>query len=306
MSAVAGSAEVVAGFSLIGRWSDYVQMSRPRILAMSAAAVLAGYVLASPEIAWRTAGVAVLGILCLVAASSVLNQVWEAGRDARMKRTTGRPLASGRISRSEGFCFGVVLAVVGGFVLWNCVNVLTSVSAVLTMLCYVLLYTPLKPFTALCTTVGAVPGAMPAVLGWFAAGGAPGAEALALFAVFFVWQFPHFLAIGWIYRSEYEQAGLKMLPSFTDGGQRTGAVALVYALLFVPVACLPRYAGIAGGGYLAASLILSFGYLWLTWRFYCERSDGRARQLMAGSLICLPVLLVCLVCDFLRLTGSGF
>ncbi len=306
MSAVAGPADVVSGVSLTARWSDYVQMSRPRILIMSAVAVLAGYVLAGPEIDWLTAGIAVSGILCLVAASSVLNQVWEAGRDARMRRTVGRPLASGRVSRVEGLSFGLILAVLGGFVLWNWVNVLTSVSAVLTMLCYVLMYTPLKPLTAFCTTVGAVPGAMPAVLGWFAAGGNPGAEALALFAVFFVWQFPHFLAIGWIYRSDYEQAGLKMLPSFTDGGQRTGVIALVYALLFVPVACLPRYAGMAGGGYLGASLILSVGYLWLTWRFYCKRSDGRARQLMAGSLICLPVLLVCLVCDFLRLTGSGF
>lgn len=301
MSALAGPAEAVA-LSVSGRWADYLQMSRPRILVMSAVAVLAGFVLASPVIDWLTAAVAVFGVLCLVAASSVLNQVWEAGRDARMKRTTGRPIASGRVSQFEGLCFGVVLAVLGGFVLWWWVNPLTSVASVLTMLCYVLVYTPLKPYSALCTTVGAVPGAMPGVLGWFAAGGAPGAEALALFAVFFVWQFPHFLAIGWIYRNEYEQAGLRMLPSFSDGGRRTGIVALVYALLFVPVACLPRYAGLAGTGYLAASLILSCGYLWLTWRFFCERSDGRARQLMAGSLICLPVLLVCLVFDFLRLT----
>jgi len=305
MSAVAGQADAV-GLTVSGRWSDYLQMSRPRILVMSAVAVLAGYVLASPVIDWPTAAVAVFGILCLVAASSVLNQVWEAGRDARMKRTTGRPVASGRISRFEGVCFGVALAVLGGVVLWWFVNPLTSVASVLTMLCYVLVYTPLKPYSALCTTVGAVPGAMPGVLGWCAAGGPVGSEALALVAVFFVWQFPHFLAIGWIYRRDYEQAGLKMLPSFTDGGQRTGVIALVYALLFVPVACLPRYAGMAGGGYLGASLILSVGYLWLTWRFYCERSGGRARQLMAGSLICLPVLLVCLVCDFLRLTGSGF
>lgn len=301
MSAVAGQANAV-GLSVSGRWSDYLQMSRPRILVMSAVAVLAGYVLASPVIDWLKAAIAVFGILCLVAASSVLNQVWEAGRDARMKRTTARPIASGRVSRVEGVCFGVSLSIVGGVVLWYWVNPLTSISSVLTMLCYVLMYTPLKPYSALCTTVGAVPGAMPGVLGWFAAGGSVGSEAVALFAVFFVWQFPHFLAIGWIYRNEYEQAGLRMLPSFTDGGRRTGIVALVYGLLFVPVACLPRYAGLAGAGYLAASLVLSCGYLWLTWRFFCERSDGRARQLMAGSLICLPVLLVCLVFDFLRLT----
>jgi len=165
MSAVAGPADVVSGVSLTARWSDYVQMSRPRILIMSAVAVLAGYVLAGPEIDWLTAGIAVSGILCLVAASSVLNQVWEAGRDARMRRTIGRPLASGRVSRVEGLSFGLILAVVGGFVLWNWVNVLTSVSAVLTMLCYVLMYTPLKPLTAFCTTVGAVPGRCQPCLG---------------------------------------------------------------------------------------------------------------------------------------------
>jgi len=303
MSAAAGQTDSLGTLSGVARLSDYVQMSRPRILVMSAVAVLAGYVLASPVIDWMRAVTAVFGTLCLVAASSVLNQVWESSRDARMKRTTGRPIASGRVSRSEGLVYGVVLAVIGGAVLWQWVNPLTSAASVLTMLCYVLLYTPLKPYSALCTTVGAVPGAMPPVLGWFAAGGAPGAEALALFAVFFIWQFPHFLAIGWIYRAEYEQAGLRMLPSFSDGGRRAGFVALVYALMFVPGSCLPRYAGLAGGGYLAAALILSGGYLWLTWRFFLDRTDYRARQLMAGSLICLPVLLVCLVFDFLRLTG---
>jgi protoheme IX farnesyltransferase len=125
---------------------------------------------------------------------------------------------------------------------------------------------------------------------------------LALFAVFFVWQFPHFLAIGWIYRHQYNDAGLKMLPSFTDGGRLTGLIAVVYAVAFVPVACLPRFVGLAGSGYLAAALVLSAGYLWLTVRFAISRSELRARRLLAGSLICLPVLLICLVFDFLRLT----
>jgi protoheme IX farnesyltransferase len=143
---------------------------------------------------------------------------------------------------------------------------------------------------------------MPAVLGWFAAGGLPGIECLALFAVFFVWQFPHFLAIGWIYRHQYNEAGLKMLPSFSDGGRLTGLIALVYAVAFVPVACLPRFVGLAGSGYLLQALVLSAGYLWLTVRFAISRSELRARRLLAGSLICLPVLLICLVFDFLRLT----
>jgi protoheme IX farnesyltransferase len=232
----------------------------------------------------------------------VLNQVLEASSDYLMTRTSGRPLASGRISRREGLLFGLMLAVVGTALLWLFVNPATSAASLLTMLCYVLAYTPLKRRSEFCTTVGAIPGAMPPVLGWLAAGATPGIECVALFAVFFVWQFPHFLAIGWIYRQQYQAAGLKMLPSFSDGGRLTGLIALVYAIAFVPIACLPRFVGLAGAGYLAAALVLSFGYLWLTLQFALSRTELRARRLLAGSLICLPVLLGCLVFDFLRLT----
>jgi protoheme IX farnesyltransferase len=248
-------------------------------------------------------GLSVFGICCLVAASSVLNQVIESRTDARMNRTVDRPVASGRLSRKEAAGFGILISILGSVVLAIYVNPLTSVSAFVTMLTYVLLYTPLKRSSALCTTVGAVPGAMPAVLGWFAAGGHVGVEAVALFGLFFVWQFPHFLAIGWIYRDDYQAAGLKMLPSFTDEGARAGWIALVYAVAFVPVSCLPRFVGLAGTGYLGAALILSLGYLWLTVRFSMSRTNLRAKQLMAGSLICLPAMLICLVADYLRLVS---
>ena len=290
--------------TLVSRFADYRQMARPRIMTMSAAAVLSGFVLASPIVmSWPVVGIAIAGICCLVAASSVLNQVMEAATDKRMNRTSDRPVASGRISRVEGAAFGILASVTGAILLWVFVNHTTSIAAFGTMLCYVLLYTPLKRISTLCTTVGAVPGAMPPVLGWLAAGGDFGLEALALFAVFFVWQFPHFLAIGWIYRDDYERAGLKMLPSFSDDGARTGWIALSYALAFVPVSCLPRIAGLAGPGYMSAALVLSLGYLWLTVRFVMDRTNVRARQLMVGSLICLPVLLLCLVADYLRLVS---
>ncbi len=289
---------------LMRRLTDYRQMSRPRIVVMSAAAIAAGFVLGSPiSVSIPTLACSIFGICCLVAASSVLNQVIESESDANMNRTQSRPVSSGRMSRLEAASYGILLSLTGTVVLAQFVNGLTAVSSLLTMLTYVILYTPLKSRSVLCTTVGAVPGAMPAVLGWFAAGREPGLEALALFAIFFVWQFPHFLAIGWIYRDEYEAAGLKMLPSFSDGGRRAGWVALVYAIGFVPVSCMPRFVGLAGTGYLWAAAILSLGYLWLTSRFFIERSNPRARQLMVGSLICLPVLLICLVADYLRLTS---
>ena len=298
------SARIGVLATLMARFADYRQMSRPRIMLMSAAAALSGFVLASPiVISWPVVCLAIIGICCLVAASSAWNQVMEAGTDKQMNRTSDRPVASGRISRVEGAVLGILAATIGASVLWVFVNHATSIAAIFTMLAYVLLYTPLKRISTLCTTVGAVPGAMPPVLGWLAAGGEFGQEALALFAVFFVWQFPHFLAIGWIYRDDYERAGLKMLPSFSDHGVRTGWIALSYALAFVPVSCLPRVAGLAGPGYVAAALVLSLGYLWLTVRFVVDRTNVRARQLMIGSLICLPVLLLCLVVDYLRLVS---
>lgn len=287
-----------------GRCNDYRLMVRPRIIIMSAAAIVAGFVLASPiTLAWAQMWLSVVAICCLVAASSVLNQVMESHTDARMNRTSDRPLAAGRVSRLEGMLLGIGFSLFGAVILAVYVNGLTSLVSVLTMLTYVLAYTPLKRISSLCTTVGAVPGAMPAVLGWLAAGGQLGLEALSLFALFFVWQFPHFLAIGWIYRDDYQSAGLKMLPSFSDEGQRTGWIALVYAIAFVPVSCLPRLVGLAGAGYLAAALVLSVGYLWLTIRFSAARTNLRARQLMVGSLICLPALLICLVADYLRLVS---
>ena len=174
-----------------GRLSDYRQMARPRIMVMSAAAVLSGFVLASPIVmSWPVLGIAIVGVCCLVAASSVLNQVMESKTDRMMNRTVDRPVASGRISRLEGAAFGILASLTGATLLWIFVNATTSITAFSTMLCYVLLYTPLKRISTLCTTVGAVPGAMPPVLGWLAAGGEFGLEALALFAVFFVWQFP--------------------------------------------------------------------------------------------------------------------
>lgn len=304
LSHALNSARIGVLATLMARFADYRQMSRPRIMLMSAAAALSGFVLASPiVISWPVVCLAIIGICCLVAASSALNQVMEAGTDKQMNRTSDRPVASGRISRVEGAVLGILAATIGASVLWVFVNHATSIAAIFTMLAYVLLYTPLKRISTLCTTVGAVPGAMPPVLGWLAAGGEFGQEALALFAVFFVWQFPHFLAIGWIYRDDYERAGLKMLPSFSDHGVRTGWIALSYALAFVPVSCLPRVAGLAGPGYVSAALVLSLGYLWLTVRFVGDRTNVRARQLMIGSLICLPVLLLCLVVDYLRLVS---
>lgn len=288
------------------RLADYAELCRPRIALMTMISIAVGFTLASPIVfQGTTLCIALIGIIQLVAASSILNQCLERNTDAKMKRTANRPLAAGRIPCLEAVVVSFALTSSGFVTLWNLVNPTTAVATLATLLVYVGGYTLLKTRTSLCTTVGAIPGAMPPVLGWLAAGGHFGVEALALFGLFFVWQFPHFLAIGWIHRKDYEQAGLRMLPSFRDNGFRTGIIALIYAIAFVPISLLPAVLGMTGDIYFVAATIMSLAYLLYTIRFLMERSDVRARKLLYNSLLCLPLLLMALVLDFLRLTAMS-
>lgn len=288
------------------RISDYAEISRPRIAVMTMISVAVGFTLASPVVfQGTTLLVALVGIVQLVAASSILNQCLERGTDARMLRTSERPLVTGRLPISEAVVTALALSVCGTWLLSTFVNIATAAATLATLVTYVLGYTLLKPRTSLCTTIGAIPGAMPPVLGWLAAGGSFGIEALALFGVFFVWQFPHFLAIGWIHRDDYRQAGLRMLPSFTDKGLLTGLLAVIYAAAFIPISVLPAAIGLSGDIYFLAALVLSTTYLVFSCRFLLNRSRAVARQLLLYSLLCLPLLLLALVLDFLRLTSVG-
>ena len=294
----------LARAAVVARLSDYARLCRPRIALMTIVSVATGFVLAATTtVDWGVLLAAVTGITAFVAASSILNQAIERKTDSRMSRTADRPVVTGTVSIRESWLLGSIFAVFGAVLLVSSVNFLTAAASAVTMLIYVAAYTPAKRLTSLCTTIGAVPGAMPPVLGWMACRGEAGIEAIALFAIFFVWQFPHFLAIGWLHRADYERAGLKMLPSFTDNGRSAAILALVYAVAFVPVSCLPRFVGLAGPGYLLAALLLSIGYLGLTIHFASNRTDRSAKRLMTGSLICLPCLLLCLVFDYIRLTS---
>jgi len=296
----------VESSSIISRVTDYADMCRPRIAVMTMVATSAGFVLASPiVINWSGLIVALVGVLQLVAASSIFNQVLETESDSRMARTANRPLVSGRVWRTEAMAIAAVMTCSGTGVLWFFCNPATTVAGLLTLLVYVCVYTPLKTRSSLCTTIGAVPGAMPPVLGWLAAGGTMNSGAWALFALLFTWQFPHFLAIGWIYRDDYQRAGLRMLPAFTDGGRRAGFVATVYALAFVPVSLLPVYAGMTGQYYFATAALLSGLYLVATMRFAIDRTEERARGLLLVSVFILPILLAVMVGEFLHLTALG-
>ena len=288
----------------VSRISDYAELCRPRIALMTTVAVVSGFVLASPVVInWQVLCASVLGIVMLVAASSIFNQVLERRTDSLMNRTSNRPLSQGRIGLLEVLATGFSLAAAGTFILWSFSTVDVAVATFATFGIYAFGYTLLKPYTSLCTTVGAIPGAMPPVLGWLAAGGHWGIELVTLFGLFFVWQFPHFLAIGWIHRKDYLSAGLRMLPSFRDNGRLTGILAVIYAVAFIPVSVLPSYVGLASDIYFVTASVASLLYLVYSVRFLARRTDENARRLMRVSLICLPVLLLTMVGEFVFLTS---
>jgi protoheme IX farnesyltransferase len=267
-------------------------------------AVAAGYVMGSAG-AWNFAPLwdALIGVSLVAAASGALNQFFERDVDARMKRTANRPLPSGRLSAIEVLSFGVVAGGAGCLYLAAAVNPLTAVLAAATLLIYCLAYTPLKRATSLCTAVGAVAGALPPVLGWSAASGRLDAGAYVLFAIMFLWQFPHFLAIAWLYREQYRGAGLRMLPTRTGEPARrvVGMMCVAYALALVPISLLPSRLAMAGQGYFLAAVVLGAGYLACAVRFMVDETNRTARGLLMTSLIYLPLLLLALTWDHYQL-----
>ncbi len=283
------------------RLADYVELTKPRIAVMVLLTVTVGYTLAC-EGNWQLPVVAatLLGVALVASASNALNQYLERFSDAAMPRTAGRPLPGGTMTPREVLVFGVACGGAGTLWLALTVNGLTSLLTLCTLLLYVGVYTPLKPRTSLCTTVGAVPGALPPVLGWAAARGSLDPGALALFAVLFLWQFPHFLAIGWLYRKQYDAAGLQMLPK-NRSDRVVGLFAVTYALVLVPASLLPRAFGLAGDVYVVTAVLLGLMYLAGAVRFAMTESRTSAKGLLLTSLIYLPSLLLVLTFDHLRL-----
>ncbi|MBI5761279.1 MAG: protoheme IX farnesyltransferase [Planctomycetales bacterium] len=300
-----GGATVSPRNLVVARLSDYAELVKPRISLMVLLTVTVGYTLGSRGV-WNFATLwpALVGIALVAFGSSALNQVLECETDARMRRTASRPLPSGRMVIAEAFCFGVGSATVGVLLLATLVNVMTAVLSVITFALYVGAYTPLKRSTSLSTAVGAIPGALPPVLGWTAAGGHLSAEAFSLFAVLFLWQFPHFLAIAWLYRDDYTQAGLRMLPAAVqDRGARriVGCLALAYALALLPTSLLPAELGMTGSTFSVVAIALGLMYVAAAIQFLRDESTQTARRLLWVSLVYLPVWLLALVVDHLQM-----
>ena len=284
------------------RLADYMELVKPRIATMVLLTVTVGFAMGSVG-AWNVQGLvsALVGVALVAAAGGAFNQLIERRTDALMARTANRPLPAGRLTPWEVAAFGAVCAATGLCVLFVEVNATTALLSLLTLALYVLAYTPLKRHSALSTAVGAIPGALPPVLGWTAAGGPLGWEAFSLFAILFLWQFPHFLAIAWLYRQDYAAAGLRMLPGTLPRKGLTGLAACVYAAVLIPVSVIPGQVALAGGSYRVAAVLLGLGYLAAALRFFVSESRETARGLLYVSLVYLPVLLSVLTWDHIRL-----
>jgi protoheme IX farnesyltransferase len=253
------------------RWADYQELFKVRVNAMVAITAWAGFYLGSmrsgiTSIHWGLIE-ALCGITLVSCGASVLNQVIERTTDAKMIRTAQRPLASGRFGMVYCLLLGLACFAAGALVLAWFTNPVTVVLTLLTGFVYVAVYTPLKRYTTLATFIGAFPGALPPLLGWTAARGVIEWPAVALFAILFVWHFPHFMAIAWLYRDDYAKAGIRMLPVVQPDGWSTASEALVYAVLMIPVSAIPFYLHLTGRVYLVSAVFLGLGYLAYTIRF---------------------------------------
>ncbi|NNE44144.1 MAG: protoheme IX farnesyltransferase [Gemmatimonadetes bacterium] len=279
-------------------WHPFAELTKPRLTSLVLATTALGYLLAAGSLAdpLRLL-VAVVGTALIGGGANGLNQWWEVAADARMRRTQGRPFPSGRITPRAGVVFCLALTLLGLALLYVLVNPLTAVLGAVSWGVYLFAYTPLKPRTTLNTLVGAVSGAVPPVMGWTAATGRLDAGAWVLFAVLFIWQIPHFLAIAWIYREDYESGGFRMLPVIDPAGAATFRIALVYCVALMPVTYTAVLVGMGGWIYLAGATVLGLGMTHAAFRLHRERSVAAARHLFFASLAYLPVLFLLMLLD---------
>jgi protoheme IX farnesyltransferase len=291
--------------------SDYATLFKLRVSTMVIITAGAGFYLGSLRsgISPFHAGLlqALVGITVVTCGASALNQALERKTDLLMRRTASRPMAAGRISLTHGLVVGFAAVFLGSLYLAYTTNLLTGTLTLLTAIGYVAIYTPLKRLTTVNTFIGAFPGALPPLIGWTAARGMIEWPGVALFAILFVWQFPHFMAIGWMYREDYARAGIRLtqnLPNTQYAAQSTVIQALFYAAIMIPVSLWPATLQITGTLYAVAATILGLGYLWYAIRFAgivrnpdSESSRLAARDLLRASVIYLPLLLAAMMLD---------
>jgi protoheme IX farnesyltransferase len=269
----------------------YLELTKPRITWLILMSTAVGYFFGHKG-AWEFWSIlhTLLGTALIASGTAALNQWYESGADARMRRTQQRPIPSGRLTRSQAFVFGVLLSIAGFAELAAGVNLLTGLLGMFTLASYLFLYTPLKQKSWHSTTVGAVPGAMPPLIGYAAAAGTLTAEAWVLYAILFFWQFPHFYSIAWMYRDDYGRAGIRMLPVVEPDGASTARQIVVFLLLLIPVSLLPVALSMAGKLYLVGAALLGVYFLYYGLRVAREKTLPTARAVLMASVIYLPAL----------------
>jgi heme o synthase len=287
-------------FIRTGVLSDYWALTKPEVNFLIVITTFAGFYLGCRtgwyDFPFVRALNAVLGTLLVAGGTGTLNQYIERRYDAQMRRTARRPLAAGRLKSSTVLWFGISLSVLGSVYLAAAINLLASLLALGTLLSYLFFYTPLKRKSTLCTLVGAFPGAMPPLIGWAAASGKLNFESWALYAALFLWQFPHFMAIAWMYREDYVRAGYLVLPHYERVRSRlVNMQTLLPLLALVPVSLLPALTAKLGISHCIGAVILSGGFLYYGARFALRKSNSSARQLLTASIFYLPSLFVLMI-----------
>ena len=291
-----GSVVQLERLSVRERLAAYAELTKPRITFLIVLTAAAGFALASPgRVDYAALCSAMVGIALLSSGIATLNQYMERDLDALMRRTADRPLPSGKLLPWEALLFGAGLTAMAEIYLAVLVNPLSAVLGLTVIAGYLFAYTPLKTRTTLSTMVGAFPGAVPPLIGWAAARGSISIEAWVLFAILFLWQFPHFLAIAWMYREDYARAKILMLPVVEPDGRVTAQQIVVYTLLLLPVSLLPTVLGISGKIYLYGAIILGLLFLYSSVRAALSKSRQEARRLLLASVIYLPLLFILMV-----------
>ncbi len=280
----------------------YLELTKPRLTLLALITALIGFLLGTPH-QWnrREFWFVLLGTALVGAGCGILNQVMEQDPDRQMERTKQRPIPSGRVQEPNAMAFGVIAATAGLLILTFGCNALAGTLAALTLVSYLFIYTPLKKTTAFCTLAGAIPGAIPPLIGWAAARGSIGIGAWFLFWIIFIWQLPHFLAIAWIHRDDYARAGFKMLPVIDLNGAATGRQIIVYCAALVPVSLLPAAYGFCSWIYFGVALAAGLLFLAAGVHAARTRTEQAARQLFISSILYLPVILITMTLDRLLL-----
>ena len=283
---------------------DYIALTKPRITWLILMSTGVGYFFGAQKgsLGWTgwhfvTLIHTIIGTGLIASGTAALNQWYEREADSKMRRTQARPLPAGRLDAWNALVFAIAISVAGFGELWFGANPLAATLGLFTLLTYLFVYTPLKQRSPHSTTIGAIPGAMPPLIGFAAANGALTWHAWVLFAILFLWQFPHFYAIAWMYKDDYARAGIRMLPVVEPDSKSTAARILLYSIALIPISLMPKFLAMAGNVYLYGAIALGLAFLYYGMRIRWDRTRQQARRVLLASVIYLPVLFSLMLFD---------